>query len=149
MNDIRMDLTQSDDAHFFRADRAEQGFTVPQNILAGIPVRETKIQNFGGGPRGSPPLGRYFQPAYAAGARAESVNEPCLPREIERFEYPRAASLTEMPFAVLHARGRLACTGYSDRPFLMSFFSHWNLSATDATHNRKIVCSQIRLPANQ
>src|SRR5579862_4545991 len=100
-----MELTQSNDAHFLRANCARESCAISQDALARIPVCEAEIENFLGGLPGSPASNGIFQLTHAAGARAESVNEPFLGRETRRLEYLHGAGFAETPTGGLRAPG--------------------------------------------
>ena len=96
-DDVGMNLAERDGAHFVRADGVEEFLAIFEHPRAGIPVGEAEIQHAIGFACGVAAPRREL--ARAAGARAESVDEPVELGERRSFEDLQSARAAQCPFA--------------------------------------------------
>ncbi len=75
-----MKLPQRDERHLFRGERTKQALAIFDDAATGIPIGEAEIQD-------TPSI----QIAYAAGPRAEAVDEPRYFFERRGLKNPHAA----------------------------------------------------------
>src|SRR5579863_10346436 len=89
-----MNLAQTYDAHFCRAERCKEFLAIFQDVIARIPFREAEIQDFFGGIAARLLRWKF---ADAAWTRAEAVHQPVQVRQCGRCEKLQTVAAAQRP----------------------------------------------------